>query len=293
MVGLFLFGLFISRLDVYKEKSLSSIETMVQSIPPYFKRKVQLVTIIVDIVLITASFTLAHIIRFEAWSPGIEEAVIDVLPAVIVLKIVTLTAFGLYRSVWRYAGVSDLMRLFVSTCLGSVLAGAFAWVYATGGYLSASVFAIDWFVFLFLLASSRFAFKGLRRLLAIPTNGGKNVILYGAGDGGWLALSEIRQNEKLHWDPVGFIDDSPYKQKGKIQELQVLGTYHDLMKVCEAHEVEEVLICIRNLPEDKKEFVRTMCSEKGIGCRKFIPAFNELSSGKYSEESDFEFEYSE
>ncbi len=293
IVGLFFFGLFISRLDVYKEKHLSSIESMVQSIPPYFKRKVQLVTIIIDIVLITASFTLAHIIRFEAWSPQIEQAVIDVLPAVIVLKIVTLTAFGLYKSVWRYAGVSDLMRLFVSTCLSSVLAGVFAWAYATRGYLSVSVFAIDWFVFVFLLASSRFAFKGLRRLLAIPTNGGGNVVLYGAGDAGWLALSEIRQNERLHWDPVGFVDDSPYKQKGKIQELKVLGTYHDLISICEEHEVEEVLICIRKLPEDKKEFVKTMCSEKGIRCRKFIPAFNELSSGKYSEEGTFEFEYSE
>lgn len=290
IVGLFFFGLYLSRLDVYGDQEVSTIESMIENMPSYLKRKIQLSSIIGDITLIIASFALAHFIRFEGWSVTVEEAVIEVLPGIIVLKILFLAGMGLYKSVWRYAGMADLMRVFIATFLGSLAAGVFAWVYA-GGYISASVFAIDWFLFMFLLTSSRFAFKGLRRLFAIPTNGGKNVLLYGAGDAGWLALSEIRQNPDLHLDPIGFLDDSPYKQKGKIQGLKVLGSFHNLLSVCRDYNVDEVLICIRDLPEDKKSMVKEMCMRNEITCREFIPSFNELDSEERYEERAYDFEY--
>lgn len=295
LVGLAFFGAYLSRLDVYDEQQPSTLESMVDSIPDYVKRKVQLGTIFVDITLIIVSFTLAHFIRFEMWSFEVEEAVIQVLPGIIVLKILLLAGFGLYKSVWQYAGMADLMRLFLATFWGSLLAGGYAWGYM-GGYMSVSVFAIDWFLFMFMLASSRFAFKGLRRLFALPTNGGKNVLLYGAGDAGWLALSEIRQNPDLHLDPVGFIDDSPYKQKGKVQGLRVLGSYHRLKAICEEHDVDEVLICIRDLTEDKKEMVKYMCTKSEVKCKEFLPVFSEVESEdekSSKKERSYSFEYQE
>jgi UDP-GlcNAc:undecaprenyl-phosphate GlcNAc-1-phosphate transferase len=285
IVGLFFFGLHISRLDVYKDKELSSIESYVQSIPPYFKRKMQLGSIIVDITLIIASFSLAHFIRFEGWSGMVEEAVLEVLPGIIVLKILVLAIAGVYKSVWRYAGVADLIRLFIGTFIATLASGFFAWGYV-GGYISASVFAIDWLLLMFLLASSRFAFKGLRRLFAISTKGGEKILLYGAGDAGWLALSEIRQNNNLHLDPVGFLDDSPYKQKGKIQGLKVLGSYHNLLTICKEYKVKQVFICIRNLSDDKREMIKTICSKNEIICREFIPIFNKIEANTAATEKN-------
>src|SRR5699024_8095080 len=292
ILGLVFLGVYLSRLDVYEDEELSPIESMVESIPSYLKSKIQLGTIIVDITLIIVSFTLAHFIRFEGWSLTVEEAVIEVLPGIIVIKVVILAGMGLYKSVWRHAGVADLMRLFVASFLGSLLAGAFAWGYM-GGYISASIFAIDWFLFMFLLASSRFAFKGLRRLFAIPTNGGKNVLLYGAGDAGWLALSEIRQNPILHLDPIGFIDDSPYKQNGKIQGLKVLGSYHQLKTICREYDVDVLLICIRNLSNDKKEMIKYMCLKSDIKCKEFLLVFNDLNSEEQPEKKEYSYEYQE
>jgi UDP-GlcNAc:undecaprenyl-phosphate GlcNAc-1-phosphate transferase len=292
LVGIFFFGLYMSRMDVYEDESLSSIESMVEGIPAYFKRKIQLGAIIADIVLIIASFALAHFIRFEGWSTEVDQAVMKVIPGIIVLKILIMAGMGLYKSVWKYAGVADLTKLIIATFVGSLAAGIFSWLYF-GGYISVSVFAIDWFLFLFLLASSRFAFKGLRRLFAIPANGGKNVLIYGAGDAGWLALSEIRQNPDLHLDPVGFLDDSPYKQKGKIQGLKILGSYHKLLTLCKEHEVEEVLICIRNLSKDKKEMVQYMCNKDDIRCREFSPIFDDLGSEREAKNVHLDYEYQE
>jgi UDP-GlcNAc:undecaprenyl-phosphate GlcNAc-1-phosphate transferase len=276
-VGLLLFGLHLARFEVYEKEKLSKFEIMVNRIPNYFKRKIQLGTIIVDVVLIIASFTLAHFIRFEEWSTGIEQAVIQVLPGIIVIKVFILAGMGIYKSEWRHAGVADMMRLLIATFLASLVSASFAWIYA-GGYISASVFVVDWFLFLLLVTSSRFAFKGLRRLTAIPANGGNNVLLYGAGDAGWLALSEIRQNPGLKLDPVGFIDDSLYKQKSKLQGLKVLGNYNDLLSICKEYEVDEVLICIRNISAEKRESVRQKCVKENIKCKELSLVFNNLKS---------------
>jgi UDP-GlcNAc:undecaprenyl-phosphate GlcNAc-1-phosphate transferase len=279
LVGLFFFGLYLSRLNVYEGEDASAMKLRLKSIPPFFKRNIQLGVIIVDVILIITSFALAHIIRFEHWTPQVDQAVTEVLPGVIVLKVLLLGAFGTYHRLWNYAGVADLVRLLMATFLGSLLAGVFSWIYMDG-YLSISVFGIDFFVFTSLVVLSRFAFKGLRRLFATTHNGGAKVLLYGAGDEGWLALSEIRQNSSLKLDPVGFIDESPYKQKGKIQGLKVLGDFSSLLEVCEQYEIDEVLICIRDFPKEKREMVQMMCAENNIMCKRFTPAFNSLDKDR-------------
>lgn len=290
LVGLVFYGLYLARMDVYKSDKQSPIEVMIDRMPGFLKRKVQLAAIIMDIVLIIAAFTLAHFIRFELWTASIDEAIAKVLPGIIVLQIVTFALAGLYNSVWKYAGVAELSRIIFATLTGAILAGVYSEIYL-GSYISSSVFIIDWFLLLLLISASRFAFKGLRRLLAIPVSKGTNVLIYGAGDAGWLALSEIRQNPDLTLNPVGFMDDSPYKQKGVIQGLKILGSYHDLMSICERYHVQEVLVCIRKLPEDKKEMIHEICNEKGIKCREFLPSFNEIQPDKPSDEFSYTLDY--
>lgn len=231
--------------------------------------------IIGDIVLVIASLTLAHYIRFESWSATIEQSLVDILPGIIVLKILIFAAAGLYMRIWRYAGISELLRIVMAAFFGSLASGVFAWIYL-GDYMSVSVFAIDFLLMLFLISSSRFSWKGLRRLFSLPGTGEENVLLYGAGDAGWMALTEIRQNTNLNLNPIGFLDDSPYKQKGKLQGLDVLGSIDSLQSVCESYRIDQVLICIRELSDEKKEKIKKICSEEGLKCKEFMPVFDDL-----------------
>jgi FlaA1/EpsC-like NDP-sugar epimerase len=88
---------------------------------------------------------------------------------------------------------------------------------------------------------------------------------------------------------VGFIDDSPYKQEGRIQGLKVLGNFSNLSEVCEHYEVEELLICIMDFPEEKGEVIRAMCAENGIVCKRFAPVFDRMDK---DEEAFPEYEIS-
>lgn len=284
IIGIFFFGIYLFRLDVYDHKELSKLELLVERMPPYFKRKMPLFALVGDIFLIISSFSLAHILRFEVWNNSIEQAVLDLLPGIIVLKIIIFAATGLYKGIWKNAGIPELIRILFATFVGSLAAGMYAWAYL-GSYVSTSVFAVDFLVLLFLLASTRFSWKGLRKLMSMPTSEGANVLLYGAGDAGWMALTEIRHNSDLNFNPVGFVDDSPYKQKAKLQGLEVLGSYQNIPSICEEYEVEQVLICIRNLSNEKKEIIQQICLDQSIKCKEFMPVFDDVKTRSTKSES--------
>ncbi len=274
-IGLAFFGKYLTNVDVYRQEHLSSIEQTMADLPDYVKNKVQLATIMLDIILIVVSITLAHYLRFEGWNNNIEASMTAILPGVIIIKVLFIAAFGLYNSVWKHAGVADLVRINAAAFVGAVATGIFAWLFY-GGYISISVFAIDYLLLFFLLAGSRFAYKGLRRLFAITNKKGKNLLIYGASDAGWLALSEIRQNSEINLKPVGFIDDSPYIKKRYIQGITVLGNWEDVEEIILNYEIEELLICIKDISAEEEDKILKTCQLNAINCSKFKTVFNTL-----------------
>ena len=73
----------------------------------------RLIEVLVDFALITASFTLAFVIRLEGTGYSFQRHVFDLaLPALLVSRYIAFIAFGLYRGVWRYAGARDAVSVF-------------------------------------------------------------------------------------------------------------------------------------------------------------------------------------
>jgi UDP-GlcNAc:undecaprenyl-phosphate/decaprenyl-phosphate GlcNAc-1-phosphate transferase len=280
LVGLLYFGLYLSRLDVYGTTKPSRIESLLHTIPASLKSKIHLILILADIVLIVVAFTLAFILRFEIWSDPLERTVFNVLPVVIVIKVFTLAVFGVYRSVWRYAGVSDLINLFLGVIIGASLSGMYVYFFNGHNIESVSVYVIDALLFFTFISASRFALKALSRLINTSNKGQRHVILYGAGDTGWLALNEIRQNYRLNIKPIGFVDDSPYKMNGNIQGLKIFGSFEELGTILVKQGADELLITTNKLPEDRYNEIMRICEVVGVNCRVFSTNFEKIVSSK-------------
>ncbi len=107
---------------------------------------------------------------------------------------------------------------------------------------SRAVFVLDAMIFFLMLAGSRVAFRLFRQLLPAPSAGGRRVLIYGAGDAGELLLREMRNNLRLQYTPVGFVDDDPFKKGKVIHGLRVFGGNGHLRRICAEQQVEEVLI---------------------------------------------------
>src|SRR5919205_1339647 len=162
------------------------------------------------------------------------------IPVLIFVKMSALLVTGVYRGIWRYISVDNLIsyaKAVVAGSVASVLALLFAFRFE--GF-SRAVFVLDAMIFFMMLAGSRVAFRLFRQLIPAPSTGGRRVLIYGAGDAGELLLREMRNNLRLQYTPVGFVDDDPFKKGKMIHGLRVFGGNGHLRRICEEQQIELV-----------------------------------------------------
>jgi len=232
------------------------------------RNKREIAGLLADLLLVVGSFVVAHYLRFETGlnAPQLDRMV-ELLPVMVVVKIGTLYAFGAYRGLLRYAGSHELITVAKASTVASglIVVGLVIAVRFEG--FSRAVFVIDWLLSTFSLAAVRGAFRGLRGYFATKRKGGRRVLIYGAGDAGYLALREIRQNSDLALQPVGFLDDDDRKRGRALHGLRVLGGGADLRDLASREDVDEVIVAISRLGEEERRRIRERCSEAGVGCR--------------------------
>jgi UDP-GlcNAc:undecaprenyl-phosphate GlcNAc-1-phosphate transferase len=185
---------------------------------------------------------------------------------------------GVYRGLWRYTSLGDLivfLKAVVLSSVGSVMVILF--LFRFQGF-SRTAFLIDGVLTFLFLAGSRLAFRLFRQMRPVAgVQNGRRVLIYGAGDGGELLLRELRNNADLHLAPIGFLDDDPAKSGKVIHGLRVFGGNGDLNHVCEQEAVDEVVISSLKMSEDRVEEVVRICAARQIAVRRMRITIEELN----------------
>ena len=275
-----LIGVYLAGVKVYDE---SEAEMALKDKPLYaflvdvsYKRRI--FEVLLDVVLVILAYWSAYAINFPPASPA-WKLFIRTLPVLVFVKMSVFLLMGVYRGLWRYTSMSDLIvfgKAVVLSSVASLILLLFAFRFE--GF-SRKVFVIDAVLMFLFLAGSRLAFRLFRQLLpAVTTNNGRRVLIYGAGDAGELLLRELRNNRDLHLSPIGFLDDDPAKSGKVIHGLRVFGGNGDLSAVCAQHEVDEVVISSMKMTEERIEEVLRCCSEKHIAVKRMRIAMEDLSS---------------
>lgn len=277
-----LFGLLLGEVKVY-EGGDEAVEARLRAekqggvvFTTFYLYKRRIVELLIDFVLICVSYYAAYLIRFGNLTSYYNVIIMDSLPWVIVFRLATFSAFGLYRGVWRFVGLTDLVSIFKAVSLGTLFIVLFATLAHRFESYSRSVFLIDWLLAMFLVAGSRLFIRVLLEYFSSMPNGGKKVLIMGAGDAGDFILREIRKNKDLDYYPVGFLDDDLRKVGGRMHGLPVLGTREDIPNLVQSKGVEEVIIAIPSAPETQIAGIRELCERSGVPYRevkKFLGIF--------------------
>jgi UDP-GlcNAc:undecaprenyl-phosphate GlcNAc-1-phosphate transferase len=269
-VGLVSFGIYLGEVKVYEgqEKRSWLQKSPILSRVLLFKK--QILQIAADLVLVSAAYAAAWLLRFEGqitdWELGI---LATTLPLLLAAKMTSFWLFGLYRGEWRYLSVHDLMQMAKANLTGSAITVLiFVLLYGPRGF-SRAVMVLDFLLGYVFIAGAR----GLLRVFREKVRGrhGVPVLIMGAGDGGELLLRELRNNPRLAFVPVGFVDDDPAKQGHLIHGVKVLGTRHDLTQLIHKLKVERVFISILSSPEEGFEEVFDICATMGVECSRIQP----------------------
>jgi UDP-GlcNAc:undecaprenyl-phosphate GlcNAc-1-phosphate transferase len=258
-VVLSLLGVYLAGVRVYDETEVQAArEKPLVSFLVDLSYKRRVFEVLLDVVLVILAYYAAYVTLFGAeLTPAVWELFLKTVPVLIFVKMSTLLVLGVYRGLWRYISLDNMIvygKAVAAGSVASVLALLFAFRFE--GF-SRAVFVIDAVYFFLMLAGSRAAFRLFRQMLPAPTGGGRRVLIYGAGDGGELLLREMRNNLALQYTPVGFLDDDPHKKGRMIHGLRVLGGNGNLRHICEAQRVEEVLISSIKITDERvREILR-------------------------------------
>lgn len=274
LTGLVILGVFLgTEVKVYNEKELREAKIKKQLngkivFNGFIYNKKRMVEVILDFILISISYMSAFVLRFEGVLFGINiQLILETLPIVLIVKALTFYYFGLYRGVWRYAGLYDLISIFKATVLSSIFSIVLLVFFFRFKYFSRTVFVIDWLLTLVSISGVRLLFRLYMEFFANLRFGGKRVLIFGAGDRGELALREIRHNADLGYKPIGFIDDDSEKLDRVIHGVKVLGKTAELEKLIYSRKIDEVLVAIPVSDKKKCAEIYGICAKANISFR--------------------------
>jgi FlaA1/EpsC-like NDP-sugar epimerase len=234
-----------------------------------------------DILLVGGSLYLALFLRFEGDIPVESILILErlLLPVVFINLLIFFIA-GIYRRLWRYASVDELLVIFLAVYAGVL--GSYLYSSYTGLLLPRSVYVIFLCLLLFSLGGSRLFLRVLAEYIrrAGSNKGHAPVLILGAGDAGVLVAREFKKHQVYQGVRLmGFIDDDLSKQGQVIQGFPVLGTRAELRRIVEEKEIREVVIAMPSVSYTKLREIIKLC--EGLPVKlKAVPGIYEILEGK-------------
>jgi UDP-GlcNAc:undecaprenyl-phosphate GlcNAc-1-phosphate transferase len=256
------FWIHLARVKVYGGQSIIEAKNLKGLMPllvdiTYRKRVFE---ILLDLVIIPLAYWSAYLLRFGDEDYARNFAVfLKSLPIVVACQLAAFHVTGVYRGLWRYLGLSDVITYGKAVTLGAVAAVIINLVVFRFVGFSRAVFVIYWMILLILVVASRFSF----RLLSEATGAGRRLVgpgaqtlIYGADAAGQLVLTEMG-HEKVQ--VVGFLDDDETKQGNQFLGYPVLGGVREIEEVAGRYGVSRIVVTTRGMDKAMLENLKRRC----------------------------------
>lgn len=194
------------------------------------------------------------------------------------VQAVIFRAAGLYRGIWIFASLPDLMRL--ARAMGySVLAVAVgAVMFYPSPLVPRSMLLLYPLLLAVIMGGGRVAYRVLKehREFGALRAVGKPVLVLGVGrEAANLVRELIRSRE---WHVVGILDDDPRKRHREVHGVRVLGELEEVGDWAQALKVRHAIIAMPAASRAEHRRVANLCIRAGV--RVFtLPALGQLIAG--------------
>lgn len=247
-----------------------------------------LALIILDIMaIVVASFAPIYI-RFEFSFASIPKEYMtkfeQLLPFNIVVTLFFFILWRLYKSVWRYAGVTELLNITFATTCTAVCQWLFC--YGVNHRMPRSYYLLYWSVLFGEACVIRFSYRFLEVIQMRRTGklGGPdrvNVLLIGAGAAANTILKEIESSQYLNLRVKCIIDDSESCQGKLLRGIPIVGGRDKILDAVRQYGVDEIIFAIPTASVRTRKEILDICKESGCKLRT-LPGMYQLIKGEVS-----------
>jgi FlaA1/EpsC-like NDP-sugar epimerase len=244
--------------------------------------------VLIDSSAFALALIFAFLLRFESWPNGqIQSHMLFWLPILISTRLLLHWALGIYKQVWKFVSLADVVELAKSI---GILSGGLFLIrvfypnqapYSETLRLPLSIIALEGAL---SLALSMFA-RALRRLLysygrsrAAKTGlQPKRVLLYGAGRAGIMLQKELETSRA--YVVAGFVDDDSQKVGSSINNVQVVGGGESLAELASKYAADEIIISMATASRQTLARTLAKCRRANVQA-KIIPSLQEIITGQ-------------
>jgi FlaA1/EpsC-like NDP-sugar epimerase len=233
-----------------------------------------------DLFAVTAAWLTAYVIRFNGLVPidfmnGALHSLFWVLPVYGVM----FRIFGLYRGMWVFASLPDLMRISKAVIAGALVTMVVSVMVQPVPIVPRSVLVVSPLLLFLVMGGTRALYRATKEfyLYGGLVGQGKPVVVLGAGSAGASLARELSRSSE--WRLVGLLDDDVAKHGREIYGYKVLGSISELPQLAESLKTEYAIIAIPSASVEAQRRVATLCVRAGVRAM-VLPALTTLTQGQ-------------
>ena len=242
-------------------KNNKLLNTYLRRVKIFFRSKLKFysskwITLSIDIFLINISFVFSCLIISEGSLNTYVGVLMYQLSLISIIGLFSFLVVGSYKGVIRHTGTRDGYNVLVAATLMSSL---LLFLVITTKYfgiiesirIELSVIIIHYLLNVFFMINSRYAFKSFFLFITNASVNSRNILIYGAGESGFIVYEALKRDTKNNYKVIGFLDDDITKFDKKIDQIKILNPQNITLSFIDKHKVKEVIVSIQNISPSK------------------------------------------
>ncbi|NZA28016.1 polysaccharide biosynthesis protein [Luteimonas sp. SJ-92] len=185
---------------------------------------------------------------------------------------------GLYRGVWRFASMPDLVNILKASLFGLFAIVLALFLYNRLDQVPRTVLVLYPVVLTALLGMPRLLYRSWKDYsLSRTDHTAVRVLILGAGQAGEALLRDLRRAGA--YQVVGFLDDAAKLHGSHLQGVPVLGRVKDVARIAPETAARLLIIAMPSLDAAAMRHVVAACEETGLPFRT-VPRLDDLLEGR-------------
>ena len=246
---------------------------------------VRLLLMVYDFAAVIVSFGIALWLRFDCKVTSVEPQYLTTYTKTIIIYalfcLVVFWFLRLYKSIWRFASYSELLRVILATVVTGVIYTGSLLVFNL--HMPISYYVIGITVQFIATLGIRFFYRFVLLLRGRTNNEvqKKNVMIVGAGSAGQMLFRDIKHAKETNETVACFIDDNPNKWDRYIDDVPVFGSRDHILEAVDKFNIEKIYVAVPSAnPQDKRDILR-VCNETSCELMN-LPGMYQLYTGQVS-----------
>lgn len=249
--------------------------------------KKRLIILIADILAVILAYGLALWLRFDMrYSKIPDQYLTGYMYYAVLACVITVASYSvakLYRSVWMYAGISEVLRTFATSIIAAGITGITFSISITR--MPISFYLVGWALMFGFTAAIRLMYRLLRRALmrsesAREANGRQqNIMIVGAGASGLMLLEEYRTSYYLTDHVKIFIDDNEQKWHKYLDGVRIEGGRDKIIESVEKYKIDKIILAMPSADRKDIKAILEICNQTNCQIQT-VPGVYQLVNGE-------------